>query len=606
MDSTRCSSRQNAWDLLGVSIHEFILQVFSNPTKIGDVNHTLLTLIPKVHEPSRPSDFRPIALCNVIYKIVTKILASRMKHFLPYIIGQNQTSFITGRNATDNPIILQEVVHSMNNMTGRKRYMVIKLDLAKAYDRMEWSFIRECLDLLRFPPPHIAELIHACLSSVSMSINWHGCPSEKFFPTRGLRQGDPMSPLLFVIALERLSHCIQDAVLDGAWSPLKFGRGGPSISHLFFADDIVLESEASPVNAHKIMDILDSFAAASGQTVNKQKSCVMFSTNTPPSVAATISQIMGISETANLGRYLGILIISGRKGKTDFSFLVDKIRSKLSGWKASSLSQAGRITLAQSCIMTVPSYVMQCSKIPASICDEVERFCRDFIWGSTPEARHNHLISWDTIFSPKEMGGLGFRSLHMVTAAYLMKLGWYILTKREALWVQVLRFKYGCGNLLVPTMRCGSRVSHLWRGIFQNWHHVEEGISWIINNGQTVRFWQDPWVPDCGILNDHVLHEIPAADWHLLVSAFAIQNDWNWHLLKNMLPGPVCSHIVGIRPPLAGDDDVPVWKYSNYGLFSIKSAYLSLFTKLDRAPPSFPFDIIWKLRTPPRVNAFLW
>lgn len=153
MDSTRCSSRQNAWDLLGVSIHEFILQVFSNPTKIGDVNHTLLTLIPKVHEPSRPSDFRPIALCNVIYKIVTKILASRMKHFLPYIIGQNQTNFITGRNATDNPIILQEVVHSMNNMTGRKRYMVIKLDLAKAYDRMEWSFIRECLDLLRFPPP---------------------------------------------------------------------------------------------------------------------------------------------------------------------------------------------------------------------------------------------------------------------------------------------------------------------------------------------------------------------------------------------------------------------------------------------------------------------
>lgn len=95
------------WDLFGSSIHEFVLQVFSNPAKIGDINHTLLTFIPKVNEPTRPYDFRPIALCNVIYKIVTKILSSRIKHFLPYIIAQNQTNIITGQNATDNSIILQ-------------------------------------------------------------------------------------------------------------------------------------------------------------------------------------------------------------------------------------------------------------------------------------------------------------------------------------------------------------------------------------------------------------------------------------------------------------------------------------------------------------------
>lgn len=462
----------------------------------------------------------------MIYKVITKVLSNCIKSFLPHIISQNQTSFVAGRNATDNSIILQEIVHSMGIMKGRKRFMVIKLDLAKEYDKMEWSFVKDCLEMLRFPT-HIVDLIYACLSSVSMSINWQGRPSERFFPSRGLRQGDPMSPLLFMIALERLSHCIKDAVTDGTWSPIKFGRGRPSISHLFFADNIVLVSEATLENAQKIMNLLECFAASSGQTVNKQKSCVMFSANTPNSMAAAISATLGIAETSHLGHYLGIPVISGRKGKADFSFLVDKIRSKLAAWKASSLSQAGCISLAHNCVMSIPSYVMQCSKIPASICDEIERLCRDFIWGSTPEARKNHLISWETICSPKEMGGLGFRSLRLENAAYLMKLQWEVMIKREALWVQVLRFKYGCGNLLVPNMKCGTRVSHLWRGIYNNWHLVENGVSWIINDGQTVKFWQDSWVPEISALSDHALGDISDFDYLQTVSSFVLQDDWN-------------------------------------------------------------------------------
>lgn len=125
--------------------------MFEDPSRIGDINQTFLTLIPKVHEPSRPSDFRPISLCNVIYKVVTKILANRIKPFLPYIISPNQYSFISGRSTIDNAIILQEVVHSMNHMTGKKRFMVVKLDLAKAYDKMEWSFIKDSLEILNFP-----------------------------------------------------------------------------------------------------------------------------------------------------------------------------------------------------------------------------------------------------------------------------------------------------------------------------------------------------------------------------------------------------------------------------------------------------------------------
>lgn len=152
-----------------------------------------------------------------------------------------------------------------------------------------------------------------------------------------------------------------------------------------------------------------------------------FSKNTPHREAGDISSLLGIEPTEDLGLYLGILILTSREGKADYSFIIDKFRTKLSGWKANSLSQAGRITLAQSCIMSVPSYGMQTAKLPASICDEVERLCRDFIRGSTPEARKHHLVSWEMICAPKEEGGLGFRSLRLVNKSYLMKLGWGLL-----------------------------------------------------------------------------------------------------------------------------------------------------------------------------------
>lgn len=249
---------------------------------------------------------------------------------------------------------------------------------------------------------------------------------------------------------------------------------------------------------------------------------------------------------------------------------------------------------------------MQTSKLPASVCDEVERLCRDFIWGSTPDARKNHLISWDKICSPKENGGLGFWTLRMVNAAYLMKFGWGILTNKDALWVMVLHFKYGCGNLTVPVMECGSRVSHLWRGIFQHWPKVEQGILWVIKNGSSVRFWQDRTNGSLGsaflvIMQLGMYLSMNISNLFLFMQT---PDGWNWQQIQQVLPPAVCSKIACICAPSNGLDDFPGWQFSVDGLFTIKSAYDLLSQASKYAPPEAIFKALWKVRIPPRIDTF--
>lgn len=153
------------------------------------------------------------------------------------------------------------------------------------------SFILESLDLLNIPLP-IINLIYHCISSSSLSINWNGSKTDSFNASRGLRQGDPISPYLFVLALERLGHRIQDLVNSGSWKPLVFGRGGygPMSSHICFVDDLVFFAEANMDQVQVIKQVLQDFCLCSGQKVSIQKSKVFFSKNINPDVANQLSQ----------------------------------------------------------------------------------------------------------------------------------------------------------------------------------------------------------------------------------------------------------------------------------------------------------------------------
>ena len=178
---------QKRWDTIAGSLFNFFSQVWVNPSLISSINNTLIVIILKADKPDFVSQFRPISLCNVIYKIISKVIVNRIKPLLDNIISPFQSSFIPGRSIHHNIIVAQEMVHSMSKMKGNKAFMAIKIDLEKAYDRLNWNFVEECLKECKFPPKLI-KIIHHYISTPSYKITWNGDKTESFYPSRGIRQ----------------------------------------------------------------------------------------------------------------------------------------------------------------------------------------------------------------------------------------------------------------------------------------------------------------------------------------------------------------------------------------------------------------------------------
>ncbi|EOY02376.1 LINE-type retrotransposon LIb DNA, Insertion at the S11 site-like protein [Theobroma cacao] len=396
---------QSQWQqVVGQKLFEYVQNVF-NGTEIGsNMCSSLIVLIPKGEAPEYSSQCRPISLLPVIFKVLVKVVANRLKPFMNLLIEETQASFILETHIVDNIIVVQEVVHSFHEKQGRRGWMMVKIDLEKAYDRLRWEFIYDSLVEAQIPE-NIIDILIRSWNAHSSHILWNGTCFEKFFPSRGVRLGDPLAPYLFVLCIEKLAHGIKQAVEQEMWKPIRLGKHGPPLTYLFFMDDLILLAEASESQMEVIKGVLEDFCACLRGKVCIAKSTFFCSKNVPMELNIKVKDCSGFSYSDSMGKYIGVPLLHGRKTAHIYKSLIDKVRSRLCAWKASSLSSTGRLTLVQSVLTSIPLYTMQTISIPLEICKKIELLCRNFLWHGDGQSKKVHLLRWSTLCKPKAQGG---------------------------------------------------------------------------------------------------------------------------------------------------------------------------------------------------------
>jgi hypothetical protein len=592
-----------------------IEQFFKNHNLLRKQNHTFLALIPKISGSHTAHQFRPISLCNIVYKIISKILANRFKRYLPKIISPLQSAFVPQRNIQDNTILAHELLHAFKSKRGKGGFMFMKMDMEKAFDRMEWSFLLAVLEKLGFSQTWLS-WIRICISSTSFSILLNGSPFGLFSPGRGLRQGDPLSPFLFILGAEVFSRLMFKEEGFGRLKGLRIARNCSPIHHLLFADDLLIFGEASVSVAASIKSCLDKYCRWSGQAINTSKSSIRFSRNTNPTTSDLISIIIPYPSNTNSSLYLGLPTLMGNSKKRAFQGIIDKVYSRIDGWRAKTLSQAGRLVLIKSVAAALPSYAMSTFLLPMSFCNELDRIFRNFWWGfPAKKSRNLSLKAWDSLCIPKLLGGLGLRKMREVNLALVSKLGWKLLTKTDSLWVSQLHCKYlkSCTFLSPPSLSSSS--SWLWKGILKTLPFISKGACHKIHSYSSLPIWSSNWIPTITALtptpSTHLTHPYP----NLIISDLFHYDhshsapSWNTPLLHHLFDTSTIGEILKIKISNSEEESF-FWTPAANGQFSTKSA-LSLISsqrtnQLTSPLSSSNWKHLWKLKLNDRLKLFLW
>jgi hypothetical protein len=492
-DGFSASFFQTNWRTVGAQIILEIQNFFSSGILPRNINTTHVRLIPKITSSKTMKDYRPIALCSIYYKIIAKVLTKRLQPILHFLISENQSAFVPQRAIADNVLITHEVLHYLHNSKAKERcFMAVKTDMSKAYDRVEWDFIELVMERMGFHSTWI-NWIMQCITTVSYSYLLNGSAQGSVIPQRGIRQGDPLSPLIFILCSEVLSGLCNKAQERGDLTGIKVGKNNPRINHLLFADDTMFFCKSDPQDCETLMLILQHYEQASGQFINPQKSAVTFSAKTCVETRDRVKLLLGIQKEGGLGKYLGLPELFGRKKKDLFTLIVDRIRQKACSWSSRFLSSAGKLIMLKSVLAAMPTYTMSCFKLPCSLYKRIQSALTRFWWDSSMDKKKMCWISWLNLTKSKGEGGLGFRDLQCFNDALLAKQSWRILTKPQCLLARTLLGKY-CHSTPFLDCKPPATISHGWRSICIGRDLLKRKLGKVIGCGKQTSLWQEPWL----------------------------------------------------------------------------------------------------------------
>jgi hypothetical protein len=365
------------WDIVKNDVFNAVLEFFTTSWILPGFNSNIIALLPKTPDASSIDHYRPIAMANFKFKIISKIIAERLASIMPMLISDEQKGFIHGRNIKDCLCIASEAANLLHNKTFGGN-LALKIDITKAFDTLEWSFLLKVLNSFGFNEV-FCNWIHTILQSAFLSVSINGKSHGYFNCTRGVRQGDPLSPLLFCLAEDVLSRHISKLVAEGKIIPIKGTRQVHVPSHSFYADDLMIFCKGNMNGLRELKCLFNSYALESGQVINSSKSTIFSGSITPRRLALMV-QLLNFSIGSLPFNYLGVPIFKGKPRVCHLQPLADKIKLKLSAWKASLLSIAGRVQLVRSVVQSMLIYSISIYSWPESLLTDIEKSMRNFIW----------------------------------------------------------------------------------------------------------------------------------------------------------------------------------------------------------------------------------
>ncbi|XP_056855051.1 uncharacterized protein LOC130504459 [Raphanus sativus] len=528
------------------------------------LNETNICLIPKTSTPNAMTQFRPISLCNVSYKIISKVLYQRLKKVLPGLISETQSAFVAGRQISDNIMVAQEMFHALRTKpSGRNKRMTIKTYMSKAYDRMEWSFIEAVMRKMGFSETWIIWIMR-CITSVHHKVLMNGQPRGNIIPGRGLRQGDPLSPFIFILCTEALVSLLNHAENQGKITGMRVTRACPS-----------------RINATTRQEIKD---------------------------------VIGIQNDGGMGTYLGIPEdISGSKCKL-FAFLKDKLMHRVNSWTGRWLSKGGKEVLIKSILLALPTYVMSTFLLPLEICENFASAIAQFWWSSNPPKRGIHWSKWEKVCLPREEGGIDFRMIHEFNLALLAKQLWRLTQNPDSLVARVLRGRY---YRLSSPLRVNSvnSPSYVWTSSISAARELLLlGIRQKIHSGNEVKVWEDPWIP----LNPArpAIPIAPVMNPNMRVSDLINQElkEWDVNLLEQYVRSDDIPLIRSLAVSTSHRPDTFCWNFTRHGQYTVKSGYWVAQNLLKDADEKQMLEpsitklqaFAWKIKAPKKICHFIW